>query len=907
MRQKELWQRYRQQMREEHGKTSSIATFFSAQKGNGLAPATIFIEPEIALTPNAISMPGQQEMLDAFGSRRPSIWTLLLSTSPIARHYMLIGVPGSGKTTVLEHIALSLAGVQSLHHQRIPDILPVFLSLQDSATLIESRANFSLVDAVCEHMQRRWRQTVPRAWVHELVTTGQCVILLDGLDAVADPLTRKHTAAWVQQQMRLYQQHWFIVATRSQYDNELLLDEARVLEIRPFTMEQIEQYVQRWSHVHMVDLCHWSKARREASRQRWVQDFLRQLRATPSLRTLAANPLHLRLLTLVYQHRQILPAQREKLYMEALDIFLEQVKSRKGMQECTLSQAQETLAFLAWSMLQEGKSEISMNEAHQILVPYLAQHAPLLQPDVFLNMIHAGGDVFLKQEAQLYRFAHRTFQEYFAAVYAREQGLEQVLARQIGNSWWHEAIHAFCTQADATYLLQSCLEYPTPPASVLALIGACLEDADFFQPSLRVQIEHLLEGHLEDPNPAKRQIAAKARLRKRIRAMIALEKGTYIDTSLVTCAEYQLFLDAQQREGRYCQPDHWQTAAAPEGQSREPVLGVRATDARAFCQWLTENDQEGWLYRLPLQREWDRLENSENCFLVKLPPETGCWIGSAADTTLRGSNLPSFDILKSKMQAFVAGDWSRQSVDFADFARPLRLAHQLARFLACDLERDLAPDLALAFRRLQVCDLEQSFALAHTWSDILKQMQSLAQAHTSDLLRALVGDLSGTTTASESTRMFKHVRGLTSLLVSANNVSHALLSLLGQALARHGSNSVLSRHREEDVFLSDDGRTLLLASLRSCTLLLTCSLRTWENIFFSEDVTRWFQQFLRGKEYADLDKDAIEQAIAGYLDLYVTLVILELRRQEQIPAWEGILLVKERGAQRTTMDERDGA
>lgn len=55
-------------------------------------------------------------------------------------------------------------------------------------------------------------------------------------------------------------------------------------------------------------------------------------------------------------------------------------------------------------------------------------------------------------------------------------------------------------------------------------------------------------------------------------------------------------------------------------------------------------------------------------------------------------------------------------------------------------------------------------------------------------------------------------------------------------------------------------------------------------------------QFLRGKEYADLDKHAIERAIAGYLDLYATLVALELRRQEQIPAWEGILLVKEREA-----------
>jgi NACHT domain len=603
VRQKKLWQRYRQQMREEYGETATIAALFCTQKRNELAPAHIFIEPEIALKPSAVFMPGQQAMPEVFRSGGQTIWTFLLSTSPTTRHCMLVGVPGSGKTTSLEHTALSLTRGRSFHHRRTPDMLPIFLSLPASAALIESRTDFSLVDAVCEHMQRRWRQTVPRAWVDELVTAGQCVILLDGLDAVANPLTRKHTAVWVQQQIRFYQQNRFIVAARSQSDSELLLDELIVLEIRPFKMEQIEHYVQQWSHVHMSGKCHWSRAKRDASRQRWVQDFLRQLRATPSLHALAANPLHLLLLALVYQHRLVLPAQRGKLYTEVLDVLLDQVKRRKGMQECTMSQIQDVLKSLAWSMLQEGKSEVSMNEAHHLLAPYLAQRAPLLQPDVFLNMLHTGGDVFLKREAQTYRFAHRTFQEYFAAVHAREQGLEQFLARQIGNSWWHEAIHVFCTQADATYLLRSCLKYPSPPASVLALIGACLEDGCIFQPSLTAQIEHLLEEHLEDPDPTRRQIVTEAWLRKRLRAMIALEKGTYIGTSLVTCAEYQLFLDAQQLDGRFCQPDHWQTVSVPESQSCEPVLGVRASDARAFCQWLTEQDQEGWQYRLPVPDE----------------------------------------------------------------------------------------------------------------------------------------------------------------------------------------------------------------------------------------------------------------------------------------------------------------
>ncbi len=218
----------------------------------------------------------------------------------------------------------------------------------------------------------------------------------------------------------------------------------------------------------------------------------------------------------------------------------------------------------------------------------------------------------------------------------------------------------------------------------------------------------------------------------------------------------------------------------------------------------------------------------------------------------------------------------------------------LTRFLACDPERDLSHDLVIALGRLQGCDLEQSLVRARSWATLLERMQILAMAHTSDLHRALVGDLSGRTSASERSRMFTRVRDLTSLLVNAGDLSGDLLSMLRQALDRKGSSSAASGRREEEAYRSEDRRMLLLVSLRSCTLLLACFLRVWGNVFFSKDVTRWFRQFLWGKDYADLDKDTFEQAIAGCLDLYLALVMLELRREAQIPAWEAILLVKAR-------------
>jgi hypothetical protein len=82
-----------------------------------------------------------------------------------------------------------------------------------------------------------------------------------------------------------------------------------------------------------------------------------------------------------------------------------------------------------------------------------------------------------------------------------------------------------------------------------------------------------------------------------------IDENTYIDDSLVTCAEYQLFIDEMREQGKFYQPDHWTSYQFPSGQAREPILGVRFSDGLAFCKWLTERDKEKVNYRPPTNQE----------------------------------------------------------------------------------------------------------------------------------------------------------------------------------------------------------------------------------------------------------------------------------------------------------------
>jgi hypothetical protein len=82
-----------------------------------------------------------------------------------------------------------------------------------------------------------------------------------------------------------------------------------------------------------------------------------------------------------------------------------------------------------------------------------------------------------------------------------------------------------------------------------------------------------------------------------------IDENTYIDDTLVTCAEYQLFIDEMREQGKYYQPDHWTSYQFPKGHAHKPILGVRSEDVGTFCEWLTVRESKEFQYRMPNEVE----------------------------------------------------------------------------------------------------------------------------------------------------------------------------------------------------------------------------------------------------------------------------------------------------------------
>jgi hypothetical protein len=682
-------------------------------------PAT----PHQAL-PNPIQVP--QALLQG----NHAIWDYLDSAPLSRQNLMILGPAGSGKTTLLKHITLRLLSYRKPrcrpHQIGRPRTLPILLFLREHANVIKGTPDFSLVDAVHDHLQQ-WKQPLPPAgWTKRQLTRGRCLVMLDGLDEVADPDVRLAVADWVERQMDAYRRNRFIVTSRPCGSCSDLLSGVTVLEVHPFTNEQVEQFIHQWTLANEVmsnqkaDPGARMRARVEA------RALLQHLRKTPALIALSANPLLLTLMATVHRSGGELPAHRVDLYAQTCEILLGRSQQAPGQGlELPPAQTQFVLEALAYHMMVKGTRDSGLGEVRTVIEEPLARVSSHISPEAFLRLVEGASGLLLEREDGVYSFAHLTVQEYLAASHLRARHLGYTLEARVGVSWWQETMRWYCAMADATPIIHACLAGDRPATAALKLAIACDREACEVQPEMRARLETLLHQGVEDCDAERQRVVARALLAWRIRRMVHLTDEIYVDTSLMSCAEYQVFLDDQRARGRYLQPDHWTAYHFPLGQGHTPVLGVRPSDVAAFCAWLTEREPGPWLYRPPEAGELEK--GGDSVLPGTLPAGTGYWLKDGKGFAwAREAPIPPVQVLQA-----IAGDVCMRALDLAcdlNLARPFAL--ECVR--ALDLAHPLDP--ALDLERIRTHPLERHLALKRHLERALER--HLERTHALDLARS---------------------------------------------------------------------------------------------------------------------------------------------------------------------------
>lgn len=814
------------------------------------------------------------------------IWDFLaqLRTQPAFRRIVVIAPPGAGKSTLLEHLALTYAkNSQRRQARSVPRLIPVLLYLRDVRGVISSEQPPDLATLI--EQQESIQKLNPQGWFKRKLDRGKCLVMLDGLDEVADEHQRQQVSRWVDRQMQAYPKTPFMLTSRPfGYRSAPLNQVGTILEIKPFSLREMRQFVNNWylQHEIMSRLGKDDPGVRELAEQQ-AHDLIKRIQDTPTLAAMALNPLLLTMIATVHHFRGALPGRRVELYDEICDVLLGRRQDAKGMPDfMTAMQKKAVLQVLALGLMEQQTREFTPALGARLIQNRLRDIAGT-EADAaqFLKQIENTTGLLAEREQGVYKFAHKSFQEYLAAVELTNSPKAGMLAEKMQDAWWDETIRLYAAQTDATHLIEAALQHPTVTALTLAY--DCAEEGFSTRPAVRQALETKLDAGLESADAELFKLAAEVKLARRLKRLIRIDETTEIDNSLITCAEYQLFIDEKRNKGENRHPDHWQGYRFPQGDAAKPIAGIRASDAEEFCQWLTA--RSATRYRLPTAIE------AENHPIQA--QDVGYWCGDGDAKAVVGIAPQQWASWSEK----VLKTWMLElehDLGF-DFGRRRDRSHDPS------FERILVPPLELhqdfTRIRIRVRSSNLTLELIRAIDNDLVQDRDLARA----LDRVLVHD-------SNFIRDLNRVRARVIEIYLAPHPAPAHIHDFDLALHRDRNFYLdLARTLERDLARALDLALELLQNRNGWNtssnqqlrfvLLVFAILWTLLSRTYAEAALRlprgvWSKPSKR-KNYEEKSQEYAQRRHAA-ISLYGFCVLVERRQAGKMPAWEGIRLVRTR-------------
>jgi predicted NACHT family NTPase len=385
-------------------------------------------------------------------SGKKSIWELLMSRHSAFRILAVIGPPGSGKTTLLQHLALVfVSNQQSKHRRRCRAFVPILLFLRSHVDTIAAKDPPTLAELVTDFEEKEGLKP-PMEWFERKLRKGKALVLLDGLDEVADTTKRRAVIEWVAKQIECYGEARFIVTSRPHGYRTNPLPVATVVEVQPFTLEQVKRFVNSWYLANEVLGFGKDDAGVRQDAVRKAQDLLQRLQNAPTLVALAVNPLLLTMIAMVHRYRGALPGRRVELYGEICDVLLGHWQAAKGLTaQLSPAQCRAVLQPLAFHLMTEKKREVASVGAQEVIqTPLVSVQGPAANAKAFLKELERASGLLLERETDIYSFSHLTFQEYLASTHLLENHNTESLLPNVDDPWWHETIRLYAAQSDAT-------------------------------------------------------------------------------------------------------------------------------------------------------------------------------------------------------------------------------------------------------------------------------------------------------------------------------------------------------------------------------------------------------------------------------------------------------------------------
>ena len=429
---------------------------------------------------------------------------------------VLLGGPGSGKTTLVKRLARSLALGEAAMSQRYPAMPPRLFPLVVPITLFNDwrQGDQGVLHYVEHHLREKGGKALldvfQRRW-----GLGECLILLDGLDEVAHT---DHRIASAKAADALYQDlagNRALVTSRIVgYNFWRLAVPADHFLLEPLSRQDVETFCRQWHQAREREVHREApnpdRARKDA------QELIGEIHANPSVASLASNPLMLTIIALIKQRDVRLPQRRVELYEVAVNTLLRSWNNARSLSgrplggEPRLEQTKRVWAAVAHWMHQEtSRLALHRRQLHERLVEVLIDDAEMTrhqaenEAESYLSTAAEVTGLLEARGPDTFAFMHQTFQEYLAAdrlAIPTRRAAHRIM--QVAHDpRWHEVIRLAAgiigifqwDQEALEELVDALLECDDPLEPFLCsrvrLAAACMGDDVGFR---QVQIDRVL-------------------------------------------------------------------------------------------------------------------------------------------------------------------------------------------------------------------------------------------------------------------------------------------------------------------------------------------------------------------------------------------------------------------------------
>jgi hypothetical protein len=372
--------------------------------------------------------------------------TNLINDSEIVERFKRIvvtGAPGSGKSMLLNRMALSYAVKNVDTNEKIPVLVDLRRFNEGSKSLIDHLvAMLELND-------------FPNAgaFIQASLGQGNLLLLLDGLDEVTnvkvdgEPTKRATVVREIIDLLDRYENCSAIITCRTAvYRRDFDEIAEQTLEIVEFSDQQIQNFLMSWP---------------DPPADKPIEQLLASLNDRPAILALARNPLLLTIVAFLYTELAefVLPYSRTDFYTRAVN-ELQQLKER--LNQYPLAPKQLVLEHLAlFNQEKDPNSADRLTIDDQTVIQKVIELLPSLNlesKDVrpLINDIVQRSNLLLEVDNKTkYQFFHLTLQEFFAAK-ALQNDPKKLLQHFTANKdAWRETVKLWCgLPHDSTELIK---------------------------------------------------------------------------------------------------------------------------------------------------------------------------------------------------------------------------------------------------------------------------------------------------------------------------------------------------------------------------------------------------------------------------------------------------------------------